>query len=49
MKKKTYYVEFWNKKEQVCNTFIKAYNEYDAEQRFYKKYPYYLVRKISLL
>lgn len=42
--KKIYHITFWNKKDQMCDTFIKACNEYDAEQKFNKKYPYYLLR-----
>ena len=47
--KKYFYIEYWDKSGTIKNTTLKAKNEKDAENRFYKNNQYTLIRKISLI
>lgn len=45
---KKYYISYWDKAMKDKSTFIKAKNQNEAEDKFYKKEPYSLIKKISL-
>jgi len=46
-KKNLYYIVFKDKYGSLKHTFIKGFTEIDAENRFYAKYPYTIVKKIT--
>lgn len=48
--KKWFYIEYWNRYgTHILNQTLKAKSKEDAEQKFYNKHPYTLIRKISLI
>jgi len=47
--KSKFYIQYWDKYGNVKHLIIKAKDEYHAEDIFYKKNPYTLIRKISMV